>query len=852
MIERIRKGVISLLAVSLALFTLWEVNYATIPPLAQLAVFAMLGTVLCFLFFPIHKKLENNVPLRIVDFVLAIAVTACCCYLIWQGNALTNDRVGRFTATDHLVAVVGTLLMLEATRRSVGTALPILAGVFLLYAFFGASLPDWAYPHKGYDVNRVAETCFLGSSGVFGIAMGVMFTYVFLFVVFGVFLELSGATQYIIDFAKRLFGRFSGGPAMVSVAGAGLMGSLSGSAVANAVTTGAFTIPMMTSSGFRPKDAGGITAAAAAGGALMPPVMGAGAYMMLEIIDPPVTYLQIVKAALIPALLYYLSLLLIVYFYSRRVGTQAGKDEERPRLLQYSGLVFFGALGTLILFLLVGFTPFRAVTYSLQVILVLSIVNPKIEASVASRVIGLATFGLVTAIVAIARSRVDVQLSLADWTTWAAAAIPGMLVTMLAAYAHPVWRPKVHEAFVKAARGGIALVAASACVGIIMGVVTLTGVGTEFPNSVVPLAEESLLAALLAIMVCSIVLGMGLPSAVCYLLMATLIGPVLSELGVVPLAAHLFIFYFGMMSMVTPPVALAAYASASIAKAKIMPTAIASFFFALVGFTLPFMFVFRPELLLLSDKPELAVITAKPVDEQAGDVQVTVALDFVKKPVTNVEVQFSRAEDASPVTARTNSLGRATIDLPDGDWRISSREKKRDRLRLGDGDLIELEEGHWLEAKDGRRIDVQPGQTRGDLFEDDVYVAWDGTTLVLGTLSVSAARVKTASEADAGEEEVVPFVDQRLSPRAVLLAVGAAVLGIIALAAAIAGFLAAPLSAVSRSLMVCAAALLLLPEIEIAGREIGFYVNITGAVVFGIMAVVNATGERRASPRLDE
>ena len=144
MIERIRKGVISLLAVSLALFTLWEVNYATLPPLAQLAVFAMLGTVLCFLFYPIHKKLENNAPLRIVDFVLAIAVTACCCYLIWQGNALTNDRVGRFTATDHLVAIVGTLLMLEATRRSVGMALPILAGVFLLYAFFGASLPDWA------------------------------------------------------------------------------------------------------------------------------------------------------------------------------------------------------------------------------------------------------------------------------------------------------------------------------------------------------------------------------------------------------------------------------------------------------------------------------------------------------------------------------------------------------------------------------------------------------------------------------------------------------------------------------------------------------------------------------------
>jgi TRAP-type uncharacterized transport system fused permease subunit len=357
--------------------------------------------------------------------------------------------------------------------------------------------------------------------------------------------------------------------------------------------------------------------------------MGAGAYMMLEIIDnsavglPAITFLQIAKAALVPALLYYLSLLLIVYFYSRRIGRAPQPSTgERPSLLNYQGLVFSSALGSLIVFLLVGFTPFRAVTYSLEVILLLSMFSPRLKVSRQSRYLAISLFLIVMAAVAIMRSRGDNPVSLSDWRSWADAGIPAMLAVMLAGLLSRDWRPLVHGAFMQTARSGIALVSAGGCVGIIIGVVLLTGVGTEFPNAIVPLAERNLMLALMAIMFCSIILGMGLPSAVCYLLMATLIGPVLGTLALnpedgtllfTPLAAHLFIFYFGMMSMVTPPVALAAYASASIAKAKIMPTAVASFRFALVGFTLPYMFIYRPALLLLGDDGHSVTLGDLPV-----------------------------------------------------------------------------------------------------------------------------------------------------------------------------------------------------------------------------------------------
>lgn len=542
-----------LLALALTLFTVAEVNYPHLSRHGQLAIFTGLGLVLCFSRVPAWRRQPDHRGLRLLDRVLAAASALCCGYVLvqsepwfrrwWSAGSSLGDRAGAETPLDLLVGAVGLVLILEATRRTIGPALPLLSLVFVAYAHLGSSLPAWLFPHRGYGAERIVSQTFLHSQGVFGTALQVMFTYVFLFVLFGAVLETTGATAFILRFARRVFRNSPGGAAKVAVLSSGLMGSLSGSAVANTATTGTFTIPMMRSSGMRAETAAGIEAAASSGGALVPPVMGAGAYMMLELVDPPVTYFEIIRAALLPAILYYLSLFLIVHFRSRLRGlSSTAGDEVLPEAPRFGGVVFAGAFTALIALLAWGYTPFRAVTLALVVTLALAALNPGTRSSA------------------------------------------GRLMAALE----------------KTARDMLPLIAAAACVGIILGVVTLTGIGTRLPGAILPLAQESLLLALGALMVSSIVLGMGLPSAVCYLLLATLVGPALGRLGVVPLAAHLFIFYFGMMSMVTPPVALAAYTAASIAGSGILKTSFAAFRFALVGFTLPYMFVLRPQLLLLS------------------------------------------------------------------------------------------------------------------------------------------------------------------------------------------------------------------------------------------------------------
>jgi TRAP transporter 4TM/12TM fusion protein len=561
-----RSPVLFALSLALCVFTVSEVNYPRLSPQSQLAIFALFGLVICFLRVPAAPSLKGSRPARAADALLALLSAVCCGYIVWQtepafagswitGRSLGN-RAGFEAASDVAVGVAGLLLIMEATRRLLGWALPALAGAFLIYGYFGASMPDWLFPHRGYGVERIVSQAFLHTQGVFGVALSVMFTYVFLFVLFGAVLSATGATQFIITFTARLFGKGQAGPAKVAVVSSGLMGSLSGSAVANTATVGTFTIPLMRSVGFSPHVAAGIEAAASSGGALVPPVMGAGAYMMLEIVQPPVTYLEIIRAAIIPAFLYYLSLFLLVHFFVKRQPAAAapatGQDGlplPVPPLEWSQGVVFFTALVGLMGFLLMGFTAFRAVTMALGAALVVSIPHA------ATRLTG----------------------------------------------------PKLRAAISAAGRDSVPLVCAAACVGIIIGIVTLTGIGTRLPSAILPIAENNLFLALLLVMVSSIVLGMGLPSAVVYLLLATLVGPALGSLGAVPLAAHLFIFYFGMMAMVTPPVALAAYAAASIAGSDIMKTGVAAFRFALVGFTLPFIFVFRPELLLLSpDGPAAA------------------------------------------------------------------------------------------------------------------------------------------------------------------------------------------------------------------------------------------------------
>ncbi|MDE0015068.1 MAG: TRAP transporter fused permease subunit [Candidatus Poribacteria bacterium] len=581
MIQKIKNNIFLVVSVLLCLFILAEVNYPQLAPQSELALFAMLGLVVVFLKYPIHSRFAENPVFQGLDVALIGSVIACFGYVVtqtepvfqsfWLDGKSLGDRAGAELPLDYIVGGVGLVLVLEATRRSIGVTLPLLSLAFLLYAGFGQFMPDALFPHRGYSVQRIVSQTFLHSQGTFGIALRVMFTYVFLFVLFGTLLERTGATGYVLDLARRVFGASAGAPAKVAVLSSGMMGSLSGSAVANTATTGTFTIPLMQRSGFQPTIAGGIEAAASSGGALVPPIMGAAAYMMLEIVEPAVTYLEIIRAALLPAILYYTGMLCMVHFAAKssRHTPSAVHNEKRGKLLTLQGFIFFAAFVTLIGVLLIGATAFRAVSWSLLIVIAINLLGYLIR-------------------------RIRGQPSTTETDVGTSDLRQG--VNLLIAPCE------------RAAQSGVSLIAAAACVGIILGVVTLTGIGSKLPSTLLPLAATNLMLALFFLMISTIILGMGLPSSVCYLLMAILVGPVLLDLGVVPLAAHFFIFYFGMMSMVTPPVALAAYAAAAIAGSGIMATAFAAFRFALVGFALPYAFVLRPTLLWLDSDggtPEL-------------------------------------------------------------------------------------------------------------------------------------------------------------------------------------------------------------------------------------------------------
>lgn len=768
----------------MCVFVLAEVNYPRLGPQAELAIFAMLGLVLCFLYFPMLKRLQGNAIARAVDLVFIALTIVACGYIVvqteppfeslWLEGKSLGNRAGLIITGDFYMGLIGLLIVIEGTRRSIGLALPILSLVFIIYAseYVGPNLPDFLFPHGGMTFYDIVSATFLKDLGIFGIALNVMFKYVFLFVIFGSFLEVTGGTQFIIDFSRRIFGGSPGGPAKVSVLGSGLMGSLSGSAVANAVTTGAFTIPMMRSAGFPREVAGGVTAAAASGGALVPPIMGAGAYMMLEIIEPKVTFVEIMMAAVIPAVLYYLSIFMIVHFYAKLTGSQAEKVKDTQPLIkllfQYEGFVFFGALIALIGFLTGWFglltpsSPSRAVTYTLGVIVVLGVVHP-----------------------------------------------------------HKTLTPRIaYDALVKSAKNGVSLVAAAACVGIILGIVQSSGVTQDFNSAVAGVVEHSLLLALIGIMIVSIILGMGLPSAVCYLLMATLMGSLLRDLGVIPLAAHLFIFYFGMMSMVTPPVALAAYASASIAEAPIMSTAFAAFRFSLVGFLLPFIFIYRPELLLISNKPELEVKVPQTVADKAAEtgdpVKANFTLSRYGKPVADGRVRLIPGEeDALDVTA--TEAGFFQAELTPGQYEVRFLNDYGEERHLG---VVIYDPQHFIEIKEPV---TPPAGTNGS-----------------GEADATAIQFVTTKKATP-----VYFLDQRLAVSDVVIATGAAVIGILALAAAITGCLFSRVHPLVRAGMLVAALLLLSPDVRIGVTQIGSFTNLAGVALFAVTACVNFVRSRR-------
>ncbi|HOV90927.1 MAG TPA: TRAP transporter permease [Syntrophorhabdaceae bacterium] len=530
-------------AICMSLFHLYTGCMGSLDPWSQRVIHLSFGFLITFLSYPYLKGKKLN----IIDICLAVLSIICGLYIIINMDALV-DRAGMPTTWDIVFGVITTLLVLEMTRRVIGLALVVVSGIFLLYAYFGPYLPD-AIAHRGYSIERIATHMYTTLEGIYGVPIGVSATFVILFVIFGAFLEATKTGDFFINFANSIAGKKRGGPAKVAVISSGFFGTISGSAVANVVGTGTYTIPLMKRTGYAPNFAAAIEAVASSGGQLVPPVMGAAAFVISEMTGE--SYLKICVAAIIPSVLYYTGLFAAVHMEARRANLSGLSDEEVPKFwgtLKSQGYLAISAL-VLVYFLAV---ELRSPSFSAFWAIIAALILSSIRKSTRLNLKGLA------------------------------------------------------NALEAGAKGALSVVAACAAAGIVVGVVTLTGLGLKFSGAIIQLAHGNLYLTLVFTMIASLILGMGLPTTAAYIICAILAVPALTNLGVNVLSAHLFVFYFAIISAITPPVALAAYAGAGIAKSDPMKTGLTACRIGLAAFIIPYMFVFNPALLM--NAPVLQII----------------------------------------------------------------------------------------------------------------------------------------------------------------------------------------------------------------------------------------------------
>ncbi|KXS45618.1 MULTISPECIES: TRAP transporter permease [unclassified Candidatus Frackibacter] len=540
--------IITIIAVGMSLFHLYTAGFGVLLALKQRAVHLGFLLVLIFLLYPAKKKWMDNKKLLFIDYILAILGAVVTSYILINYMELVR-RAGIYTNVDEIMAGIAIILVLEATRRVIGWELPLISSIFLIYAYFGPQMPGML-AHRGFSLSRLTTYMFFTTEGIFGIPLGVSATYVFLFLLLGAFAKRTGLGELFIDLAIALTGKTTGGPAKAAVVSSGLMGSISGSSVANTVTTGSFTIPLMQNVGYKPRFAAAVEASASTGGQIMPPIMGAAAFIMSEFIGVP--YMTIAKAAILPALLYYLSVGLMVHFEAKKLGLSGMSKDRIPKvmdILKTRGHMLI-PLAAIFYYLFQGYTPLRAAFVGIVL-----------------------AFGL-------SFLRKDTRMSLKD-----------VIITLE-----------------EGARSALGVAAACACVGFIVGVTTLTGLGLKFTTITVALANGNLFLALVFTMVACTILGTGLPTTATYIVLAAMAAPALVKLGVPILAAHLFVLYFGVVADLTPPAALAAYAGAGIAGSNPLKTGITAVKLAIAGFVVPFVFAYSPELLLI-DTNWLEIIT---------------------------------------------------------------------------------------------------------------------------------------------------------------------------------------------------------------------------------------------------
>lgn len=530
--------VITAILICFSLFQLYTGIFGVMDALLQRSIHLAFGLTLVYLLYPMSKNWSRH-KMHPVDIGLAITAASACMYVFINYEALVY-RAGRVTQMDMIVGLIAIALVLEAARRVIGWPMVIIAGMFILYALLGPKIPG-ALAHRGVGFEDLVQHLFYTTEGIFGIPIGVSSTFIFMFLLFGAYLEKTGMGEFFIDMANAVAGSAAGGPAKVAVISSGCMGTLTGSSVANVVGTGSFTIPMMKKLGYKSEFAGAVEATASTGGQLMPPIMGAAAFLMAEFTNTP--YVNVIAAAAIPALLYYFGVWAGVHFEAKKLGLVGMSKESLPKLgviMKERGHLLIPII--IVIYLLVaGYTPIRA------------------------------ALGAIAASIVCSALKKETRLSLWD----------------------------VVEGLINGARSAITVIAACACAGIIIGVVTQTGLGLKMGSILVSIANGNLLLTLFFTMLTSLILGIGVPTTANYVITSTIAAPALLLMGVPMIASHMFVFYFGIIADVTPPVCLAAVAAAGVAKSEPMKTGVQAARLAIAAFLIPYIFVFSPQLLLI-------------------------------------------------------------------------------------------------------------------------------------------------------------------------------------------------------------------------------------------------------------
>lgn len=534
--------IISIILFCFSAFQLYTAIFLGMEPMILRSIHLAFGLSLVFLLYPASKKWPKD-KIHPMDIITAAVAVVVCMYVVVFYKDIVY-RMGLITSTDMIIGLLAVLLVLEAARRVIGLPMVVISLLFIAYAFLGPYIPG-KLAHRGVSLNNFAQHIFFTTEGIMGLPIGVSSTFIFMFLLFGAYLEKTGMGEFFINLANSVSGSSPGGPAKVAVISSGCMGTLSGSSVANVVGTGSFTIPMMKKLGYKNEFAGAVEATASTGGQLMPPIMGAAAFLMSEITNTP--YFTIIKAAAIPALLYYFGVWAGVHFEAKKLKLLGLPKDQIPKLshvMKTRGHLIIPIV--VVMYLLIkGYSPIRAALGATASTLICS---------------------------AFAK---DTRMSLRD----------------------------IVDGLIKGAKSSLTVISACACAGIIIGVVTQTGLGLKMGSVIVGMARGNLFLTLFFTMITSLILGIGVPTTANYVITSTIAAPALLMLGVELIPAHMFVFYFGIIADVTPPVCLAAVAASGIAKSEPMRTGVQATRLAIAAFLIPYIFVMSPQMLMINTSP---------------------------------------------------------------------------------------------------------------------------------------------------------------------------------------------------------------------------------------------------------